>query len=177
MHASMDHLRACIELAARQEVPDVVLHAFTDGRDTLPDSGAGYLAQAEAWLAEHGGRVASVTGRYYAMDRDKRAERTDAAVDALVRGRPRAATPTAARRRCRAAYERGETDEFIKPTLVGGEGRIRDGDAVVFFNFRPDRARAAHRAAQRGAGPHFTTLTQYREDWDYPVAFPPRGPR
>ena len=77
----------------------------------------------------------------------------------------------------RAAYERGETDEFIKPTLVGEEGRIRDGDAVVFFNFRPDRARQLHaRSSRRGRASALTTLTEYHEDWDYPVAFPPARP-
>ena len=76
----------------------------------------------------------------------------------------------------KAAYERGETDEFIKPTLVGEEGRIRDGDAVIFFNFRPDRARQLTEALNEELDLHFTTLTQYREDWDYPVAFPPQRP-
>ncbi len=141
VHASMDHLRACIQLARREQVPDVVLHAFTDGRDTLPDSGAGYLVKVESWLAEHGGRVASVTGRYYAMDRDRRTERTGAAVAALVHGAAEDRHAGSGEEAVRAAYERGETDEFIKPTLVGREGRIRDGDAVLFFNFRPDRAR------------------------------------
>ena len=97
-----------------------------------------------------GARVASVTGRYYAMDRDKRWDRTKLAYDALVEGRGRVPAPTPARRRSRAAYERGETDEFIKPTLVGDEGRIRDGDSVIFFNFRPDRARQLTQRARRG---------------------------
>ena len=139
VHASMDHLKACIELAAREQVPDVVLHAFTDGRDTLPHSGKEYLATVQGWLDEHGGRVADVTGRYYAMDRDKREERTQAAFDALVSGsgeRFESAVAAVA-----AAYDRDQTDEFIQPSLVGEEGTIRDGDAVLFFNFRPDRAR------------------------------------
>ena len=84
--------------------------------------------------------MATVTGRYYAMDRDKRWERTKLAYDAIVDGKAEPRRPPA-RRPCAAAYERGETDEFIKPTLVGDEGRIRDGDSVIFFNFRPDRAR------------------------------------
>jgi len=176
VHASMDHLRACIELAEREQVPDLVLHAFTDGRDTLPDSGAGYVAEAESWLADHGGHVASVTGRYYAMDRDHREERTGAAVDALVRGESEDRHADSGEEAVNAAYERGETDEFIKPTLVGDEGRIRDGDAVIFFNFRPDRARQLTDALNEELALHFTTLTQYRKDWDYPVAFPPQRP-
>ncbi|MFN2617609.1 MAG: 2,3-bisphosphoglycerate-independent phosphoglycerate mutase, partial [Thermoleophilaceae bacterium] len=87
VHASMDHLRACVELARRERVSDLVLHAFTDGRDTNPDSGAGYVAEVEGWLREAGaGRVATVSGRYYAMDRDRRWERTKLAYDALVNG-------------------------------------------------------------------------------------------
>ena len=216
VHASMEHLRACIELAAAEGVPDVVLHAFTDGRDTLPDSGAGYLATTEGWLREYGGRVATVSGRYYAMDRDRRWDRTKLAYDAIVHGRPAplgsdpddasraAATPHAesGEAAVRAAYARGETDEFVRPTLVGEEGRIRDGDAVLFFNFRPDRARQLTRAlAESGTGRRdggaaapaharfeefdreaaprvrLTTLTEYQEEWDYPVAFPPERPR
>jgi 2,3-bisphosphoglycerate-independent phosphoglycerate mutase len=201
VHTSMGHLRACIELAAAEGVPDVVLHAFTDGRDTLPHSGAEYVATAEGWLREHGGRIATVTGRYYAMDRDRRWERTKLAYDALVHGRPAplgkdtddfsadqtTAPAESGEAAVRAAYERGETDEFIRPTLVGEEGRIRDGDAVLFFNFRPDRARQLTRALgerefsefDRGAAPrvHLTTLTEYQEDWDYPIAFPPERPQ
>jgi 2,3-bisphosphoglycerate-independent phosphoglycerate mutase len=183
VHASMDHLRALVELAGREGVGDVVLHAFTDGRDTSPDSGAGYLAEVEAW---GGLRVATVTGRYFAMDRDRRWDRLKLAWDAIVHGQaemPPADTGEAA---VRAAYERGETDEFIQATLVGAEGRIRDGDSVVFFNFRPDRAREMTRALgeedfgefDRGPRPKVTlaTLTQYQEDWTYPVAFPPDRP-
>jgi 2,3-bisphosphoglycerate-independent phosphoglycerate mutase len=200
VHASMDHLGALIELAADHGVPDVVLHGFTDGRDTLPDSGAGHVATAERWLRVRGGRIATVTGRYYAMDRDRRWDRTRLAYDALVHGLPAplgadqddfsgpGQTPHApsGEAAVRAAYERGETDEFIRPTLVGEEGRIRDGDAVVFFNFRPDRARQLTRALaelgfsefDRAAAPRvlLTTLTEYQEDWSYPVAFPPERP-
>jgi 2,3-bisphosphoglycerate-independent phosphoglycerate mutase len=173
VHSSERHLNALIELARHQEVPDIVLHAFTDGRDTLPTSGADYVAEAESWLREAGGRIGSVTGRYYAMDRDKRAERTELARAAMVDGEAEfhADSGEAA---VRAAYDRDETDEFIKPTLVGEEARIRPGDAVVFFNFRPDRARQMTQAL--GDDVHLTTLTEYQEDWDYPVAFPPERP-
>jgi 2,3-bisphosphoglycerate-independent phosphoglycerate mutase len=172
VHASMGHLRALIELAAREGVEDVVIHAFTDGRDTNPDSGAGYVAEVEGW---GGARIASVTGRYFAMDRDKRWDRTELARAALVDGEAehRANSGEAA---VRAAYERDETDEFIKPTLVGEEGRIRAGDSVIFFNFRPDRARQLTEVLSRIDGLPITTLTEYQEEWDHPVAFPPERP-
>jgi 2,3-bisphosphoglycerate-independent phosphoglycerate mutase len=187
VHSSMGHLRACLELASREEVPDVVVHAFTDGRDTSPDSGAGYLAEVEGWMQDTGGRVATVTGRYFAMDRDKRWDRTKLAYDAIVHGRadtPQAESGEAA---VRAAYERDETDEFIRPTLVGEEGTVRPGDSVLFFNFRPDRARQLTRALgepnfdefDRGEAPtvELTTLAEYKEDWSYPVAFPTERPK
>jgi 2,3-bisphosphoglycerate-independent phosphoglycerate mutase len=187
VHAGFEHLRALIELAAAEDVPDIVLHAFTDGRDTLPDSGAGYVEEAERWLRDTGrGRIATVSGRYYAMDRDRRWDRIKLAYDVIVHGRAEAPPAESGAAAVRAAYERGETDEFIEPTLVGDEGRIRDGDAVLFFNFRPDRARELTRALaepgfsefDRGDAPsvHLTTLTQYQEEWTYPVAFPPERP-
>jgi 2,3-bisphosphoglycerate-independent phosphoglycerate mutase len=187
VHASERHLKALIELAAAQDVPDIVLHAFTDGRDTLPTSGAHYVAEAEEWVGATGhGRVGTVSGRYYAMDRDKRWDRTKLAWDALVHGRAEfaAASGQAA---VRAAYDRDETDEFIKPTLVGEDARIRSGDSVLYFNFRPDRARQLTRALgepdfsefDRGDAPEvrLTTLTEYHEDWGYPVAFSPERPQ
>jgi 2,3-bisphosphoglycerate-independent phosphoglycerate mutase len=170
VHSSLGHLKALTELASREEVPDVVLHAFTDGRDTPPKSGAKHVAEAETWDL----RVATVSGRYYAMDRDRRWERTQLAFDAIVNGKsevPPAETGEAA---VKAAYERGETDEFIKPTLVG-EGRVREGDSVLFFNFRPDRARQLTSKVGE-LDVRLTTLTRYHEDWDYPVAFPPQLP-
>jgi 2,3-bisphosphoglycerate-independent phosphoglycerate mutase len=186
VHSSLDHLRALIALAAESDVPDIVLHAFTDGRDTLPDSGAGFVEQAEEWLRDAGGRVGSVTGRYFAMDRDRRWDRVKLAYDAIVHGRGDAPDAASGVEAVRAAYERDETDEFVKATVVGEEGRIRDGDAVLFFNFRPDRARELTRALaesdfdefDRGEAPsvQLTTLTQYQEEWDYPVAFAPERP-
>ena len=167
VHSSMDHLRALIELAGREGVPDVIIHAFTDGRDTLPDSGAGYVAEVESW---GGARIASVTGRYYAMDRDRRWDRTKLAWDALVHGEAEhhADTGEAA---VRAAYERGETDEFILPTMVGDEGRIRDGDSVIFFNFRPDRARQLTRALGEGTSRSSTAAGALRQA-DHPHRVP-----
>ena len=170
VHASMDHLRACVELARREGVDDVVLHAFTDGRDTGPHSGEGYIEEAEGWDL----RIASVSSRYYAMDRDRRRERTEKAFDAIVRGDAEHHTETGSEA-MRAAYERGETDEFIVPTVVGDEGRIRDGDSVLFFNFRPDRARQLTEKLGE-LEVRLTTLTEYNEDWDFPVAYPPTRP-
>jgi 2,3-bisphosphoglycerate-independent phosphoglycerate mutase len=168
VHSSLEHLGALLQLGA--EGQDVVVHAFTDGRDTSPHGGAAYLAQVDAWP----GRVGSVIGRYYAMDRDKRTERTQAALDMLVDGRAdhHADSGEAA---VRAAYERGETDEFITATTVGDEARIRPQDSVIAFNFRPDRMRQITEAL----GPkvaRYTTLTEYEEGWPWPVAFPPARP-
>jgi 2,3-bisphosphoglycerate-independent phosphoglycerate mutase len=186
VHASMGHLRALLEVAQNAQVEDVVLHAFTDGRDTNPDSGAGYVAEVESWMEELGGRVASVSGRYFAMDRDKRWDRTKRAWDAIVHGEAEPPPADSGEEAVKAAYERDESDEFIQPALVGEEGRIRSGDSVIFFNFRPDRARQLTRALgeedfhefDRGGRPEIslTTLTQYQEEWDYPVAFPPERP-
>jgi 2,3-bisphosphoglycerate-independent phosphoglycerate mutase len=173
VHASMHHLQAIVKLARDQGVGDIVIHAFTDGRDTNPDSGAGYIAEVEGWGG--GARVGSVTGRYYAMDRDRRWDRTELTVRALVEGEAEF-TAESGEAAVRAAYERDETDEFIKPTLVGGEGRIRPGDGVIFFNFRPDRARQLTEALSKVPDLPITTLTEYQEDWDHPVAFPPERP-
>jgi 2,3-bisphosphoglycerate-independent phosphoglycerate mutase len=187
VHSGWAHLEALIRLGAELEVPDLVLHAFTDGRDTLPHSGAGYLATVEGWMASAGaGRVGSVVGRYFAMDRDRRWDRTQRAYDLLVHGeadhRARSGEEAA-----RAAYERDETDEFITPVAVGEEAMIRPGDSVFAFNFRPDRMReitlaladSGFEEVDRGGAPpveRYATMTQYEEDWSYPVAFPPERP-
>jgi len=187
VHSSLAHLRALIELGASIGVPDLVLHAFTDGRDTLPKSGAGYLEQVEAWMDEYGaGRVGSVVGRYYAMDRDQRWDRVKLAYDLLVSGcaSHEAESGSAA---ARSAYEREETDEFIQPVRVGAEARIRPGDSVLGINFRPDRMREITRALadpgfsefdrEGGEAPaRYTTMTEYEEGWPYPVAFAPERP-
>jgi 2,3-bisphosphoglycerate-independent phosphoglycerate mutase len=171
VHSSMDHLRALIDLAGRQGVPEVIVHAFTDGRDTAPDSGVRHLAEVEAW---GGARIGTVGGRYYAMDRDKRWDRTELALDAILKGEAQFSA-SSGEEAVRQAYERGETDEFIKPTLVGGDGHIREGDRAIFFNFRPDRARQLTEKLAE-AGVPLTTLTEYNEDWDHPIAFPPARP-
>ncbi len=149
VHSSLEHLLALIALARERGVREVVVHAFTDGRDTLPHAGAGYLAELDRALEDvPGGRVGSVIGRYWAMDRDRRWERTQRAYDMLVLG----AAPYGAEsgeRAVQAAYERGETDEFIEPTLVGSHARIEPQDSVIAFNFRPDRMRQLDARAGR----------------------------
>jgi 2,3-bisphosphoglycerate-independent phosphoglycerate mutase len=188
VHAGWAHLEALILLGAKLSVPDLVLHAFTDGRDTSPTAGAGYLATVAEWMEEAGvGRIGSVVGRYYAMDRDRRWNRTQLAYDLIVHGRGAGRFPSAADA-ARDAYEQDETDEFIKPRLVGeSEARVRPGDSVVAFNFRPDRMRQITRAlaeegfsdVDRGDAPvvaRYATMTQYEEDWAHPVAFPPERP-
>jgi 2,3-bisphosphoglycerate-independent phosphoglycerate mutase len=187
VHSSLEHLEALIDLAASLEVPDLVVHAFTDGRDTLPHSGAGYLERVEARMACAGaGRVGTVVGRYYAMDRDRRWDRVQLAYDLLVHGQASHHADTGAQA-CRDAYERDETDEFIKPVTIGEEACIRPGDSVLGLNFRPDRMRELVSALgdppfsevdRGGAEPvkRLTCMTQYEEGWPYPVAFPPERP-
>ncbi len=183
VHSSMKHLEALIRMASDHGVEDLVIHAFTDGRDTLPTSGARFLETVEGWCAQMGtGRIASVVGRYYAMDRDNRWDRVQVAYDLLVHGLAVHEAPTGPDA-ARAAYARGETDEFVAPTRVGAEGRIRDTDSVITLNFRPDRMRelccalAAPECPQidrRGAGPvaRLTTMTDYGGMVrDHPVAF------
>jgi 2,3-bisphosphoglycerate-independent phosphoglycerate mutase len=187
VHSGWSHLEALIRMGAELNVPDLVLHAFTDGRDTLPMSAAEYLATVQGWMKDAGaGRVGSVVGRYYAMDRDKRWERVQLAYDLLVHGRAEHSADTG-EQAAREAYERDETDEFITPVLVGEEARIRPGDSVIAFNFRPDRMREISQALadpqftevhRGGAEPigRYTTMTEYEADWNYPVAFPPEHP-
>ena len=183
VHSGWEHIEACIELAAAEGVPDLVVHAFTDGRDTLPDSAPGYLDELERWL-RHAGRIGTVSGRYYAMDRDRRWERTKLAYDAIAHGDGLHAD--SALDAIRASHERGEMDEFVRPTVIGDYDGAADGDAVLFFNFRPDRARQLVRALAdpgfdefpRGSPPRVevATMTEYQDEWRYPVAFPPQDP-
>jgi 2,3-bisphosphoglycerate-independent phosphoglycerate mutase len=259
VHSSLGHLEALLELAGRLSVRDLVIHCFTDGRDTPPESGVEHIALLERWCGElwqpgrsretlafgerprfgqrSRVRIGSVVGRWYAMDRDRRWERIQAAYDLLVHGRALHHEDTALQA-VRHAYERGETDEFIAPTTVGEEALIRPWDSVLCFNFRPDRMREIVRAlaepgfgdppadgdpsagggsaprgsagrsggsagrggsaAEGGSAPgasmagellpgwegrrgiepvdQLTTLTEYEEEWDYPIAFPPQRP-
>jgi 2,3-bisphosphoglycerate-independent phosphoglycerate mutase len=174
VHSSIGHLEALVRLAGEWGVEDLVIHAFTDGRDTSPTSGAKCLAQVESWGV---GRVGTVVGRYFAMDRDGRWDRTQKAVDLLVEGKGEHHADTA-EEVAKAAYERDETDEFITPTTVGDEdSTIRAGDSVIAFNFRPDRMRQITRKlVEEGPVDRYTTMAEYDEDWTYPVLFPPHRP-
>jgi 2,3-bisphosphoglycerate-independent phosphoglycerate mutase len=187
VHSSHRHLKALIGIAARAGVEDLVLHAFTDGRDVSPHQAADFLAEVEGWMREAGaGRVGSVIGRYFAMDRDRRWDRVQQAYDLLVHGRAEHHVERAADA-AREAYQRDETDEFITATTVGEEARIRPGDSVIGFNFRPDRMREITRALAEerfdeidrgGADPveRYVCLTEYDESWSYAIVFGPARP-
>ena len=188
VHSSQEHLYALIRLAKQRGLERVFVHCFLDGRDTPPSSAAHYVAALQKKVEEIGcGQIASLIGRYYAMDRDKRWERTERAYELLVKGKgERATDPVVPILR---SYERGITDEFIEPTVIvnaNGEpvATIQDGDAVIFFNFRPDRARQLTRALaipgfeefDVSGRPQidFVCFTVYDRSFPLPVAFPPR---
>jgi 2,3-bisphosphoglycerate-independent phosphoglycerate mutase len=164
VHSHLDHLRALLRFAPEK----TWIHAFTDGRDVSPHSAVRDLAELPVE------RIATVSGRYYAMDRDQRWDRIDRALDAICRGiGERADDPVEAVRR---SYERGVTDEFIEPVVLDGRPRLERGDAAIFFNFRPDRARQLSQRLLEG-GYDLTTMTRYRADFDCPVAFEERDVR
>ena len=160
VHSHIDHLRALLRFAPEK----TWIHAFTDGRDVSPHAAVDDLAELPTE------RISTVSGRYYAMDRDQRWERTQRAFDAIVEGKGEQATdPIEAVRR---SYERGITDEFIEPITVGVRPRLQPGtDTAIFFNFRPDRARQLSMKLVE-AGADITTMTRYRADLEVPVAFP-----
>jgi 2,3-bisphosphoglycerate-independent phosphoglycerate mutase len=163
VHSHIDHLRALLELAQRQGAEErTYVHAFTDGRDVSPTSAADDLAELPQ------DRIATVAGRYYAMDRDGRWERTERALAALVEGEGQAAQDPVAE--VRRSYEQDVTDEFIEPIVLEGRPRLAPADSVVFFNFRPDRARQLTQKLL-ASGFDVTTMTRYRDDFDAPVAF------
>ncbi|HHT21522.1 MAG TPA: 2,3-bisphosphoglycerate-independent phosphoglycerate mutase [Tissierellia bacterium] len=140
VHSHIDHLKGMLRYAKQVGLERVYVHAFLDGRDTLPTSGKGYLEELQTTMREYGlGKIATVSGRYYAMDRDRRWERVEKAYLALVEGEGETATDVS--RAMDESYERGITDEFFLPTVIDRDGLIEDGDTVLFFNFRPDRAR------------------------------------
>lgn len=190
VHSHQDHIFAAIALAARRGARRVYLHAFLDGRDTPPRSAEASLRSAQAVFAELGcGRIASICGRYYAMDRDQRWERTQRAYDLLTAGAAPYCMPDALSA-LHAAYARDEGDEFVQPTLVQAVDEpavvIADGDAVIFMNFRPDRARQITSALvepeftgfarqHRPRLVDFVTTTEYAADLPVHVAFPPES--
>ncbi len=191
VHSLLTHLYALVKMARQEGVEQVFIHAFLDGRDTPPESGAKYLREIEQQLRTIGtGRIASVTGRYFAMDRDKRWERIERAFGAMVLSNgERASDPVAAVKR---SYEKGITDEFVEPITVVDErgdavGPIRDEDSVIFFNFRADRARettlaltdAVLEQPSRSLAPknlHYVTMTQYDKTSKLPYVLPAEHP-
>jgi 2,3-bisphosphoglycerate-independent phosphoglycerate mutase len=187
VHSHQRHMEALIEMARREKIGNIYLHLFLDGRDTPPHSGEQFMGELneklKAWPEV---RVATVTGRYYAMDRDKRWDRVEKAYRCLTEGiGNRAASPLEA---IRNSYKENVTDEFVLPTVIEDsfpDGLIRDGDGVIFFNFRADRARQLTRAftdenfnefarSGRVSLATYTTMTQYDETFKVPAAYPPR---
>lgn len=185
VHSHEEHIHAMVELAARRGATAVYVHAFLDGRDTPPRSAESSLAQLDALLkGKDIGRVASLIGRYYAMDRDNRWDRVQTAYDLITDGKAEFSAATAVAG-LKAAYERDENDEFVQATVTGDEAvHLNDGDTLVFMNFRADRAREITRAFvesgfdgfERSRVPQlasFVMLTQYSADIPAPCAFPP----
>ncbi len=192
VHSQMEHLFALIRMAARYGIGDrLFIHAFMDGRDTPPTSGVEHIHRLEEEIRKQGaGTISSICGRFYAMDRDTRWERVEVAYEMLVRGKGRMEKdPVTA---VKNSYNRGETDEFIKPILIEnercrvseGKGPVRDGDAIFHFNFRADRARELTRAftekdfsffnvSDRPRLLSYATMTMYDKNFKLPVAFPP----
>jgi 2,3-bisphosphoglycerate-independent phosphoglycerate mutase len=187
VHSHINHLKALLEISRRKGLDRVFVHCFMDGRDTPPKSGAGYMRELVETMRELDcGRVATISGRYWAMDRDTRWDRILKAWDAMVNGIGfKAADPV---RAVEDAYLRGENDEFIKPIVMVNEDKpvatVSDDDSIVFFNFRADRARELCRAftekefsgfdaTGRPAIADLVTFTEYDRDFDLPVVFPP----
>ena len=173
VHSHLDHLEALLEISAKFDCPDVFVHGFTDGRDVDPRSGKSYIERLEKKLKATGSKLASVTGRYYAMDRDKRWERIKKAYDALVHGKGTLIKDF--KQQIQSSYDQGVTDEFIEPLIAVDEKnqpitKINSGDVVVFFNYRTDRGRQLTEALSQIAFPdkgmvpldlHYVTLTNY----------------
>lgn len=188
VHSHEEHIHAMVELAVKRGAKQVYLHAFLDGRDTPPRSAAGSLQLMESKFRDYGGgRFASIIGRYYAMDRDHRWPRIQAAYDLITQGKGAFRAPDALTG-LEMAYARDEGDEFVQATAIGPSGeppvQVRDGDIIVFMNYRSDRARQITRpfiepgfdGFQRAVIPRlgrFVSLTEYNEEFDIPVAFPP----
>jgi 2,3-bisphosphoglycerate-independent phosphoglycerate mutase len=191
VHAQLTHLFALLEMAKKQGLKDVFVHVFMDGRDTPPESGASYVEQLERKLAElQCGRIASVSGRYYAMDRDNRWERIERAFGAMVLGN--GIKTKSAVDAVRSSYERGVTDEFIEPVTIVDDrnepiGLVRDDDSLIMYNYRSDRAREITMAftdrtlerPSRSLVPKnltYTMMTQYDRNFGLPFVLPPEHP-
>ncbi|KAK3385002.1 BPG-independent [Podospora didyma] len=184
VHSKQTHLYALLEAAKEYGVPEVYIHFFGDGRDTDPKSGVEYMTELVSKLEEIGtGKIATVVGRYYAMDRDKRWERNELALKGIILGEGEQSTDPI--QTVKERYEKGENDEFLKPIVVGGkEGRIQDNDTVFFFNYRSDRVRQITQLlgdVDRSPLPDFpfpkitlVTMTQYKLDYPFEIAFKPQ---
>ena len=186
VHSHSDHLYGLLELARDKNVPQVYVHCFLDGRDVGPSTGLGFVQELEDRLGELGvGKIATVSGRYYAMDRDNRWERVEKAYLAMTQGIGE--TAESAAKAVEQSYAKGETDEFVLPTVVQTNGQptgmIGAGDGVIFFNFRGDRAREITKAfvnkefdgfGREYLGVNYVAMTQYEEGLDVTVAFPPQ---
>jgi 2,3-bisphosphoglycerate-independent phosphoglycerate mutase len=191
VHSHTDHLKALLSMAKERGLLRVFVHAFLDGRDTPPQSGLGYIEDLESFLRKtQTGQIATVTGRYYAMDRDKRWDRTQMAFKAMVRGEGRRARSGV--EAVKTSYAENVTDEFVVPTVIVDAAenpiaKIQDGDVALFFNFRADRARQLTRALalpdfrefERGRLKlgEFVCMTQYDRTFNLPVVFPPDQPK
>ncbi len=186
VHSHIDHLLGLLAMAQKMGVEKVCVHAFLDGRDTPPQSAAPFLEQVEKACKELGvGQIATVSGRYYAMDRDKRWERIRKVYDCMTGGEALEA-PSAAEGLA-AAYGAGQTDEFVVPFRVAGvDGKVEKGDSLIFFNFRPDRARelthvftdpefAGFPRKETALPVHFVSMTEYEKGLQAAVAFPPEA--
>ncbi len=186
VHSHSDHLYGLLELARDKNLPEVYVHCFLDGRDVGPSTGLGFVQELEEKLQQLGiGKIATVSGRYYAMDRDNRWERVEKAYLAMTKGIGE--TADSAEQAVQQSYEKGETDEFVLPTVVQADGQpvatIGAGDGVIFFNFRGDRAREITKAfvnksfdgfEREYLGVHYVPMPQYEEGLDVTVAFPPQ---
>ncbi|KAL1975588.1 hypothetical protein VTN31DRAFT_3980 [Thermomyces dupontii] len=185
VHSHINHLFGLLQVAKEMQVPKVFIHFFGDGRDTDPKSAVTYLRQLLDKLAELGiGELATIVGRYYAMDRDKRWDRVERALRGIVHGEGEESTDPV--KTVQERYEQGEFDEFLKPIIIGGqETRVKDGDTLFFFNYRSDRVREITQLlgdVDRSPTPnfeypkdiHITTMTQYKTDYTFPIAFPPQ---
>ncbi|MEW5806576.1 MAG: 2,3-bisphosphoglycerate-independent phosphoglycerate mutase [Acidobacteriota bacterium] len=199
VHSHIDHLKSLLKMACRKNMKKIFVHAFLDGRDTPPKSAIEYVKEIESTIARFGcGRISTIMGRYYAMDRDNRWDRVEKAHRAMTEGEGfwfRSAVEAV-----EAGYSRGETDEFLKPSVIkehtpaspasksAADGLISDGDSLIFFNFRADRAREITRAFtekdfkqfQRNRSPrlsHYLCFTMYDRKFDLPIVFPTEFPR
>lgn len=185
VHSAMEHIFALIDLAKKENVKNLYVHAFLDGRDTPPQSAGEYIKQVEEKLAQNGfAPIATVSGRYYAMDRDNRWDRVELAYDALTSMNGQKAS--SALEAIETSYKNGKNDEFVLPTIIGDENtRIKDNDSIIFFNYRPDRAREITRAFTQKdfsgfkrkievKNLYYVTMTQYDETFTLDIAFKPQ---